>query len=133
MTIKLSSVYEWPDRHLLLHRLLCERDEGVSISHKAEPEWDVHVGFVDSKPYRDWSFIDNEPKGAVYLSKQNEIGIFLFKEFQGLGYGPKAIRAMMDRHGPRRYLANINPANERSIEMFGKLGFSLCQYTFERL
>ncbi len=131
MTVRLTSVYEWPDRHQLLLRLLKERNHSVNISHKSVPAWDDHVAFVDSKPYRDWSFIDNEPKGAVYLSKQNEIGIFLFKDYQGQGIGPQAIRALMERHGPKRYLANINPANEKSIAMFGRLGFSLCQHTYE--
>jgi hypothetical protein len=40
---------------------------------------------------------------------------------------------LMQRHGHRRYLANINPRNERSAYLFSRLGFNLVQHTYERV
>jgi RimJ/RimL family protein N-acetyltransferase len=61
----------------------------------------------------------------------NEIGIFLKKEFHGLGFGNKALRLLMKQNPKKRYLANISPHNKKSIEFFKKNGFSLIQYTYE--
>lgn len=94
------------------------------------PCWGDHIRFVESKPYEAWYFI-GEALGACYLSKQNEIGVFLFKEHQGKGYGRAAIKAIMEKHGRRRYLANVSPDNDRSRFMFQGLGFKLCQQTYE--
>ena len=127
----LSNIYEWRDRHELLYKLLSERDDLINISHKAMPCWGDHIRFVESKPYEAWYFIGDEPLGACYLSKQNEIGVALFKQYQGKGHGRQAVKAIMDMHGRRRYLANINPQNERSRFMFQGLGFKLIQQTYE--
>ncbi len=129
--MNLISVYKRPDRYEILFKLLAERDEMVNISHRGMPNWCDHIKFVDSKPYEAWYFMDNEPFGACYLSKQNEIGVFVFKEHQGNGYGRAAIEALIKLHGPRRYLANVAPANTKSSELFGKLGFRLIQHTYE--
>jgi RimJ/RimL family protein N-acetyltransferase len=133
----LRSVYERPDRHWILYLLLCERDETTNISHKWLPEYDAHVDFVESKPYAAWYFIEDSYSshsvilGACYLSKQDEIGIHIFKAHQGKGHGWRAVKALIDKHGPRRYLANISPRNERSAEMFSRMGFKLIQHTYE--
>ena len=132
--MKLASVYERPDRAQLLFQLLEERGPDVSISHKAMPTWDEHVRFVESRPYQAWYFIEAEGVvGACYLSKQDEIGVFVFNAHQGKGYGPWAIEAIMLKHGKRRYLANINPRNTKSAEIFRNLGFKQIQVTFERI
>lgn len=127
----LSSVYARHDRHTLLYRLLEDRDETVNISHRGMPWYGDHMDFVDSKPYEAWYFIGEKPYGAIYLSKQNEIGIFLFSQHRGKGIAPRAIKALMEMHGKRRYLANINPKNEGSASLFAALGFKLIQHTYE--
>lgn len=133
--MNLTSVYERPDRASLLYVLLGERDETVNISHRAMPSWDEHVRFVESKPYAAWYFIVDGSLvlGACYLSKQDEIGIWIYRAHQGRGLGPEAVKLLMEQHGPRRYLANVNPRNDRSAAMFMNLGFRLCQHTYERL
>lgn len=133
--MKLVDVYQRPDRALILHRLLEEREPEANISHKAMPSWDEHVRFVESKPYQAWYFIEHEDEvtGACYLSKQDEIGVFVFKEHQGKNYGPWAIDALMLKHGKRRYLANVSPKNIRSLEVFRNLGFKPIQVTHERV
>src|SRR6185295_6171687 len=85
--MNLISIYERQDRCLLLFKLLAERDDTVNISHSAMPTWEQHIKFVDKKPYEKWFFglSGDTVVGACYLTKQNEIGIFVFKEFQGKG------------------------------------------------
>lgn len=133
--MNLISIYERPDRALVLHQLLEERGDETNISHKAMPSWDEHVRFVESKPYQAWYFIvdDGQTVGACYLSKQDEIGVFVFKQYQGRGYGPWAIDAIMLKHGKRRYLANVSPRNTKSAEVFRNMGFKHIQNTYERL
>jgi RimJ/RimL family protein N-acetyltransferase len=132
--MNLISVYELPDRARILYQLLEEREPDTSISHKAMPSWDEHVRFVESKPYQAWYFIEDDGiAGACYLSKQDEIGVFVFKHHQGRGCGTWAIMAIMLKHGRRRYLANINPCNTRSAEIFRNLGFKQIQATYERV
>jgi RimJ/RimL family protein N-acetyltransferase len=133
--MNLVSVYERPDRAIVLHRLLEEREPEANISHKAMPSWDEHVRFVESKPYQAWYFImaDEMIVGACYLTKQDEIGVFVFKEDQGQNYGTWAIDAIMLKHGKRRYLANVSPKNIRSLEVFRNLGFKPIQVTHERV
>jgi RimJ/RimL family protein N-acetyltransferase len=124
-----------------LYKLLQERDETTNISHKGLPDFETHRAFVESKPYADWCFIGIDHwkngdcfdlvVGACYLSKQDEIGVFIFKAYQGKGYGWRAVKALIDKHGPRRYLANINPRNERSADLFARMGFKLIQHTYE--
>jgi len=116
----------------LLYRLLAERGDEVNISHKEMPSWGAHVLFVESHPYEAWYFIcDHEPVGACYLTHQNEIGVFVFAEHQKKGYARQAIGALIEKHGPGRYLANVNPRNEASRFLFQGLGFKHCQNTYE--
>jgi RimJ/RimL family protein N-acetyltransferase len=122
-----------------LYELLKEREPHQNISHREMPSYEEHVRFVDSQPYREWFVIFNEhepngmlPIGAIYLSKQNEIGIFIAKEYQGKGHGKTAICLLMNRHPGERFLANINPLNERSIDVFLDLGFELKQLTYAK-
>lgn len=131
--MNLIDVHSRPDRHDLLYALLMERDASVNISHKEMPRFeDHHVRFVESMPYAAWYFIvTDEPIGSIYLSRQNEIGVFLFKAHWGNGYGRDAITLLMQKHGKRRYLANINPLNNRSRKIFTELGFTKCQETYE--
>lgn len=130
--MSLTNVYTRPDRLQILYELLKEREDHVNISHKAMPTWDEHAKFVASNPYKAWYFVEaNGIKGACYLSKQNEIGVFVFKDHRGFGYGKKAILAIIRKHGPGQYLANINPENKHSIELFSSLGFNLIQHTYE--
>ena len=129
----LISVYERPEHLILLWNLLAERAASQSISHHEMPTWRQHVEFVMSKPYEAWYFIivDDEPVGVVYLTRRNEIGVFIFNGHQKKGHGRAAVKALMEKHGLRRYLANVNPANEATRFLFQGLGFQLCQHTYE--
>ena len=116
-----------------LYNLLRQRDPQANISHKKMPTYSEHVKFVMSKPYSYWYTIrkKNSKIGSIYLSKQNEIGIFLDKKFFNKGVGTEALKLLIKKHPRERFIANINPNNKKSIKFFKKHGFKLIQYSFE--
>ena len=116
-----------------LYNLLEERKPVTYISHKKMPTYEEHVNFVKSSPYSKWYIIeiDGERAGSIYLTKQNEIGIFLNEGLQEKGIGSNALNVLIGKNPDLRYLANINPENKKSIKFFKKLGFTLIQYTYE--
>lgn len=132
--LTLVSVYRAPKAApKFLYRLLDERESHVNISHRAMPSWKQHLAFIARRPYAAWYLIksDGDYIGAIYLTVMNEIGVFIAAPFRGLDLGSHAVRLLMRKHGCRRYLANINPRNSRSVELFRKMGFRLIQQTYE--
>lgn len=140
--IRLADVYADMDNNaLVLWELLKHRKPEQSISHKKMPSLREHLDFVESRPYKGWFVILKKtdsvseiPVGAVYLTKNDEIGISVDPDYQRQGIGPRAIKIVMALPwGDKpRFLANINPQNEPSIRMFEKLGFKHIQQTYER-
>jgi RimJ/RimL family protein N-acetyltransferase len=116
-----------------LYKLLLERESVVNISHKKIPTFQQHLNFINSKPYSKWYIIKkNDQKiGSIYLSKQDEIGIFVKKEFQKEKLGIESMELLMIKNPRSRYLANINPKNLKSTKFFKKFGFKLIQHTYE--
>jgi len=116
-----------------LYDLLSERDSRANISHEKMPSYKNHVKFVMSKPYSKWYVIihKNEKIGSAYLTKQDEIGLFVKNEKHGRGVGKEALRLLMIKNPRRRYLANVSPKNAKSIQFFKKNGFKLIQHTYE--
>ena len=111
--------------------LLSEREPHESISHRELPSIGAHYAFVMSRPYKVWCaiYVDDMIVGACYLTLRDEIGIGIFKAARGKGYGKRAVQMLMNSCGERRYLANINPQNERSLGMFDSIGFKPLQVT----
>jgi RimJ/RimL family protein N-acetyltransferase len=116
-----------------LYELLSEREPTANISHREMPTYENHIKFVMSKPYSKWYIIIYNKKkvGSIYLSKQDEIGIFIKKGMQEKGIGMKALKILMSTEPRKRFLANISPKNKKSIQFFKKNGFKLIQYTYE--
>lgn len=125
----------------LLYQLLLERPLEACISHRGMPTMENHKNFVQHHPYTVWYMILTEDLqkangqltnvvGAIYLTKQDEIGICILKEFQGKGYATEAIQALMKKHPRREYLANVAPMNKPSHELFQGMGFELVQLTY---
>ena len=116
-----------------LYELLKEREMSTNISHRKMPTYNEHVNFVLSKPYSKWYIIyyGKNRVGSIYLSKQNEVGIFIKKIFFMNGIGTYALRLLIELNPSERFLANINPKNKKSIEFFKKNGFKLLQHTYE--
>jgi RimJ/RimL family protein N-acetyltransferase len=117
---------------LLLYQLLQERTPEQSISLKSMPTFTEHCEFVRGHPYTNWYVIYAPyPVGAIYLSKQREIGIAILNEHQRKGYGAAAVLELMRAH-PGRFLANINPHNSASIAFWKRLGFEQIQVTYAK-
>jgi RimJ/RimL family protein N-acetyltransferase len=143
--MNLIDINTLPHAAEVLYEILQERsgDDTVNISHRELPTFSEHRDFVLNHPYAAWYLIE-EPElaggyavGSIYLTKPprpsvagNEIGIFIRENYRGRGIGKKAIAALMEIHGPGRYLANVNPANVRSIGLFEGMGFVHCQNTY---
>tara|TARA_B100000446_G_scaffold158542_1_gene156469 strand:+ start:101 stop:502 length:402 start_codon:yes stop_codon:yes gene_type:complete len=117
-----------------LFDLLKQREGTVNISHKSLPDWEEHLQYVKKHDYQSWDIIwvENTRIGNIYLTKNNEIGIFIDKKLQFHGYGSKALEEFMKKNGKKRYLANINPTNYKSIQFFGKHGFIHIQNTYHK-
>jgi RimJ/RimL family protein N-acetyltransferase len=116
-----------------LYNLLKERDPRANISHKIMPSYKQHVKFISSKPYFKWYIIEYgiHKAGSIYLTKNNEIGIFLKKSLQGHNIGKVALKLLIEKNPRTRYLANTSPKNKKSICFFKKNGFKLISYTYE--
>ena len=129
--VKLKTVSKSDYR--FLYNLLMERDARANISHKKMPTYNQHVAFVSAKPYSKWYVIlyDTNKAGSIYLSSQNEIGIFIKKSFQSKQLENIALRKMIQKNPKKRYLANVSPQNKKSIRFFKNNGFKLIQHTFE--
>ena len=117
-----------------LFDLLKQREGTVNISHKSLPDWEEHLQYVKKHDYQSWDIIwvENTRIGNIYLTKNDEIGIFIDKKLQFHGYGSKALEEFMKKNGKKRYLANVNPTNYKSIQFFGKHGFIHIQNTYHK-
>lgn len=115
----------------VLYYLLEQRQPQECISHRTMPSFAEHAKFVKSEPYLAWYLVfeNRDVLGATYLSKQREIGIFLFASAQGQGFGKAAIELLMERH-PGDFYANINPLNTASQRLFQRMGFGHIQQTY---
>ncbi|MEM3064603.1 MAG: GNAT family protein [Candidatus Nitrosotenuis sp.] len=133
MSVKLQPVKKTDIK--FLYDLLNERDPIFNISHKKMPTYDEHLKFVLSKPYSKWYVVyaNGIKVGSAYLSKQNEIGIHIKKEFSTEKIRQAVLDILIEKNPKKRYLANINPHNKKTIRFFKKNGFRLIQYTFELL
>jgi len=136
---------------LFLYEILRQRPPCCYISHNKTPSMEQHVKYVMSHPYAEWwiihALVDNPTQGMetgdgdgcddvmvgnIYLTRADEIGIFVLDAYQRQGIARTAITWMM-KHHTGQLLANINPANQKSIELFKQLGFKHIQNTYRRV
>ncbi len=118
-----------------LFELLKERDPRANISHRKMPSYNEHLKFIKSKPYTKWYVIlkSKDRIGSIYLSKNDEIGIFLSKKYQGKNIGNDALAELIQKNPRERYLANVNPKNKKSSVFFKNNNFKLIQHTYEMM
>lgn len=128
----------------ILYQHLEARTPEQNISHKEMPQWSFHVGFVNSKPFKEWWIVyetwemgegpdwvvEHLPIGQIYLSKNNAIGISFQELHRRKGYAEQAVQWLIERVKTGPFYANIAPGNEASIALFSKLGFTLLQQTY---
>ena len=129
--VKLKTVSKSDYR--FLYNLLMERDTRANISHKKMPAYSKHVSFVSAKPYSKWYVIlyGANKVGSIYITTQNEIGIFIKKSFQNKQIENIVLHELIQKNPKKRYLANVNTQNKKSMRFFKNNGFKLIQYTFE--
>lgn len=143
--IELVHTIHEPRASDILWEILNERSEpedaNTNISHTTLPRREHHDEFVQNHPFRQWQLIraENEYVGQIRLTYRNEIGVGLLKRYRGKGYGPAAVKKLIETttpmpeiksHTRAGFVANINPKNERSIAMFKSLGFRHIQNTY---
>mgnify|MGYP002525807238 CR=1 FL=1 len=97
------------------------------------PSYDEHVKFVLSEPYTIWYIIECDKKnaGAIYLSKQDEIGISINNDFEYDQIAKMALKLLMKINPRKRYRVNVSPKNIRLQEFFLKSGFTGFEYVYE--
>jgi len=117
-----------------LYELLKQREGRVNISHRSIPTLTEQRDYIENHSYQSWDIIwvENNRVGNIYLTQRDEIGIFIDNKFQTRGYGSQALKQFMEKNGKKRYLANINPTNYKSIQFFGKHGFIHIQNTYHK-
>lgn len=130
--IAFISVYNTaePERSMyerFLYNLLEQRREYQNISHKKMPTYSNHVKLIRSEPHKHWFIVQNSNNrliGSVYVSKQDEIGIFLKEEYTHQGYGTKILNEIFEYcKDIKEFKANIAPFNSASLCFFVNRGF----------
>ena len=118
---------------LFLYELLKNKDPSTNISHKKMPSYDEHVEFVMSKPYTNWYIIECDKKnvGTIYLSKQDEIGISIKRDYKYEQIAKPALKLLIKLNPRKRYRVNVSPKNIRLQEFFLKNGFNSLEYVYE--
>ena len=116
-----------------LYDLLKERDSRVNISHKKMPTYNEHLKFIKSKPYTKWYIVKwgTQKIASIYLTSQNEIGIFIKNTHQNKNLGGVIISQLIEKNPRERYLANVSPKNKMSEKFFKSHGFKFIQKTYE--
>ena len=116
-----------------LYNLLKERDSRVNISHRKMPTYSEHLKFIRSKPYTKWYIVELGASkiASVYLTSQNEIGIFIKKTYQNKKLGCVILSQLIQKNPRERYLANVSPKNKTSENFFKSNGFKFVQKTYE--
>lgn len=130
--MRLISVYGYYGAAPILYQLLEEREPHQNISHKEMPSYGEHLCFIAMKPYPAWYLLEDNGVmvGAIYLTHAREVGLFIFKAYQGRGYGKEALGLLRAAH-PGRLLANVSLRNAPSMAFFVRNGFEMLQLTLE--
>lgn len=128
--ILLLNVYDispkiYGENVLFLYKILSQRKTHQNISHKELPNYEQHKEFVSKRPYKEWLIAYNNTTriGSVYITNQDELGLFILEEYQDRGYGGNILKLLFNYHPKRIFFANINPTNHKSINFFKKHGF----------
>ena len=131
--IKLNQVTK--NHMLFLYELLKNKDPNSNISHKKMPSYDEHVKFVMSEPYTIWYIIECDKKnaGAIYLSKQDEIGMSCNNHYEDEKIVEPALKLLMKLNPRKRYLARVSPKDVKSQEFLLKNGFTGLEYIYEMI
>ncbi len=109
-----------------LYKLLKERFEygNVNIDLDLLPNFSEHWNFIRNETYK-YSYLlvlNTEYVGVGFIKQNNELGIFISKNYIGRGFGPHLITHILTMH-PTPCYGRVNFNNDRSNAMFQNLGF----------
>lgn len=120
------------------YSLLQERYQESNInisgtSHPDLPNYDTHKLWLEENAkdgYYIW-IINNKMIAMATirtnetndLFMKNEVGIFVLKDSWGQGIGYEVMNALIELHPNTEIYARVNPMNDRSNNLFKKLGF----------
>jgi RimJ/RimL family protein N-acetyltransferase len=116
---------DWPDDHdrrflELRRRELRERPELLG--------WFVYAVVAGQKLVGHAGFHGPPGRNARSDAEAVELGYTIFRLYRGRGYATEAARALIawarEKHGIRRFLFSIAPANEPSLAIARRLGFT---------
>lgn len=120
------------DDYKFLYKLLEEKEPYQNISHKELPTYEDHIRFNEAGPYKEdyIIYVDEDKVGRIYVTKLDEIGIAILKDYQGHAIGSFALGEILK--SGKTYLANIAPTNKGSQRFFERNGFKLIQLTYKK-
>src|SRR5688500_17894693 len=100
--IRLLDVYAASDAADFLYRLMLERPAEALIAHRKQPTMEQHLAFMAARPYRAWCLVEAGQRrvGAVTLTPNNEVGVWILREFQRKGFARAALQELMRSHQP---------------------------------
>jgi len=86
------------------------------------PEEQVMIGMIRFHSRPDPEYL------RAYIRDAVELGYWIFKGYQRLGYATEAIKAMMNwaktEFGANKFVASVSPENNPSLQLVNSLGFT---------
>ena len=122
----------------ILFELLGKRQH--SISHKVMPSKSEHLAFIKSNPYRYWFLVfeDDQLVGAIYIQKDNSIGLNLLFPHKKLvrkilGYLKRNFdpEPEVKSKVPDYFYLNVSYGNEDLKEILDELGVDPIQLSYK--
>ena len=110
-----------------LYELLQNKKNIQNISHNKMPTYEEHVKFILQEPYTNWYIITSVfgKIGAVYLSKNNEIGINIFEKYDSYLIKEAVFQQVIEKNSSKTFSVNINPKNHQMKDFLEKFNFRL--------
>ena len=112
-----------------LYRLREETEQTV-------PSFAEHAAYVQGRPHLAWYLIlagAGMTVGAIYLTRNREIGVSVARAHRRQGHGGAAVRELMTKHDDGRvFLASILPDDDESARFWESLGFTLSRHTYAK-
>lgn len=139
VNILLKDVYSLPSAPRLLFERLKNRTPTEAISHASVPEFNAHMAFFESRPYRYWYLveIDSVIAGTLYITDENSIGVSLDAQYAETT--SCVIRNAIEGHTPlpavpskrvSQFSINVSPGNEQLAKAVTELGGVHVQNTY---
>ena len=122
----------------ILYKLL--KDRVHNISHSKVPNYDNHIKFVESHPYRKWYLVKKKRSyvGTFYIKNDNSIGLNLNNIDKDLvldcidyikrNFVPRETSASMV---PNYFYINVASTNHKLIKIMDELFFNQLQISYK--